>query len=58
MPRILPGADMAGQGTLWSRYGMTHFMEQTWHDTLHAADMAWPVSSMEQIFSTSFQSFI
>ena len=33
---------------LWSRYGTTHSMEQTWHDTLHAADMAWPVRSLEQ----------
>ena len=40
MARILPGADMAGQRTLWSRYGTTRSIEQTWHKTLYGADMA------------------
>ena len=50
---MLHGADMA-RHTPWSRQGTTHSMEQTRHDTLHGADMAWPVRSVEQIFSTSF----
>jgi len=28
------------QGTIWSRYGTTHSIEQTWHKTLYGADMA------------------
>ena len=31
---------MAGQGTVWNRYGTTHSIQQTWHKTLYGADIA------------------
>jgi len=50
MARGLPGADMAGQGTVRSRYGTTHSMQEIWHGQYAPwSRNGWPGNYMEQI---------